>query len=112
MIVVYHNPGSSNTKECLEILETKKADYKAVKYDEELTSEKLTKIIKLLGVKPIEIVRKTEVLWQENFKNLKINDEQLVELLIEYPKLIEGPIIINGNKATIGKPPKKIIDLL
>lgn len=113
MIVIYHNPGSDRSNECLEILETKKADYKIVKYmDEPLTSEKLKKVLTLLGLKPKDIVRKKEKLWKENFKGLKISDDDLIDLLIEYPKLMERPIVINGDKAVIGKPPKKIIDLL
>ena len=113
MIVIYHNPGSPNSRECLEILETKKADYKVVKYlDEPLTVEKLTKVVKLLDLKPIEIVRQQEKIWKDNFKDMIINDDDLIELLIEYPTLIERPIVINGDKAVIGKPPKKIIDLL
>lgn len=113
MIVIYHNPGSNRSNECLEILETKKADYKVIKYmDEPLTSEKLKKVITLLKLKPIDIVRKHDALWIDNFKDLKINDDDLIELLIEYPKLMERPIIINGDKALIGKPPKKIIDII
>jgi len=113
MIVIYHNPGSPRSRECLEILETKKADYKVVKYmDEPLTSEKLGKVIRLLNLKPIDIVRKQERLWLENFESIKMSDTDLIDLLIEYPKLIERPIIINGDKAVIGKPPKKIIDII
>jgi len=113
MIVIYHNPGSPRSRECLEILETKKANYQVVKYlDETLTVEKLTKVIKLLAIKPLEIVRQQEKLWKDNFAGMKINDKELIELLIEYPTLIERPIVINGDKAVIGKPPKKIIDLL
>jgi len=112
MIVVYHNPGSGKTRERLEILETEKADSKAIKYAEEkLSAEKLQKIINILGIKPIEIIKKHQSLWKDNFEALKISDQDLIKLIIEYPKLIEEPIIINGKKATIGKPPKRIIDL-
>ena len=113
MIVIYHNPRCSKSRETLEILETKKADYKVIKYlDEILSEEKLGKIIKLLKIKPIELVRKNEAIWKENFKHLDFTDEELVKVMAKYPQLIERPIVINGDKATIGRPPKKILDII
>jgi len=113
MIVIYHNPRCSKSRETLEILETKKADYEIIKYlDVPLGEEKLAKIIKLLKIKPIELVRKNESIWKENFKNLEFTDEELIKVMAKYPKLIERPIVINGNKATIGRPPKKILDII
>ena len=113
MIVIYHNPRCSKSRETLEILETKKADYEVIKYlDVPLGEEKLSKIIKLLKIKPIELVRKNEAIWKENFKHLDFTDEELIQVMTKYPKLIERPIVINGNKATIGRPPKKILDII
>lgn len=113
MIVIYHNPRCSKSRETLAILETKKADYKVIKYlDVPIREEKLSKIIKLLKIKPIELVRKNESIWKENFKHLDFTDEELIQVMTKYPQLIERPIVINGNKATIGRPPKKILDII
>ena len=113
MIVIYHNPRCSKSRETLEILETKKADYKVIKYlDEPLTEVKLGKIIKILKIKPIELVRKNERIWKENFKNLDFTDEELIQVMAKYPQLIERPIVINDQKAVIGRPPKRILDIL
>jgi len=113
MIVIYHNPRCSKSRETLEILETKKADYKVIKYlDFPLSEEKLGKIIKLLKIRPVELIRKNESIWKENFKHLDFTDEELVQVMAKYPQLIERPIVINGNKAAIGRPPKKILDIL
>lgn len=113
MIVIYHNPRCRKSRETLEILETKKADYKVIKYlDEPLSEEKLGKIIKILNIKPIELVRKNESIWKENFKNLDFTDEELIQVMAKYPKLIERPIVINGDKAVIGRPPKRILDII
>ena len=75
MIVIYYNPKCSKSRETLEILETKKADYKVIKY-------------------------------------LDFTDEELIKVMAKYPKLIERPIVINGDKATIGRPPIKILDII
>ena len=113
MIVIYYNPKCSKSRETLEILETKKADYKVIKYlDLPLNEEKLAKIIKLLKIRPIELVRKNESIWKENFKHLDFTDEELIKVMAKYPKLIERPIVINGDKATIGRPPIKILDII
>ena len=113
MIIIYHNPMCSKSKESLEILETSKADHTVIKYmDQTLSGEKLGKIIKLLKIKPIELVRQEERLWAENFKELEFSDDELIDLMANYPILIERPIIINGDKAVIGRPPSKILDII
>ncbi len=113
MIIIYHNPRCSKSRETLEILETKKADYKVIKYiDEPLSAEKLKKIIKLLNIKPIELIRKNESIWKENFKGLEFTDDELIHVMAKYPKLIERPIVINDQKAIIGRPPKRILDII
>ncbi|HNQ27610.1 MAG TPA: arsenate reductase (glutaredoxin) [Aquaticitalea sp.] len=113
MIVIYHNPNCSKSRETLEILETSKADIQIIKYlDEPLKAEKLNKIIKILNVKPIELIRQKEPLWVKNFKHLDFTDQELVEVMATYPQLIERPIVINGNKAVIGRPPTRILDII
>ena len=113
MIVIYHNPRCRKSRDCIEILETKKADYKVIKYlDEHLSAEKLGKIIKILNIKPIELVRKNEKLWKERLSELSFTDEELIQVMAKYPILIERPIVINGDKAVIGRPPKRILDVL
>jgi arsenate reductase len=113
MIVIYHNPTCSKSRESLEILETTKEDIQIIKYlDEPLKSEKLAKIIKLLKIKPIELIRQNEVLWKDNFIELEFTDSELIDVMCKYPQLIERPIVINGDKAVIGRPPTKILDII
>jgi len=97
----------------LEILETQKEDYEVIKYMDELLSvEKLKELIKLLKIKPIELVRTNESIWKEKFKNSDLTDDELIAAMAKYPKLIERPIVIKANKAVIGRPPKKILEIL
>lgn len=115
MIVVYHNPDS---KKHLEVLETSKDKQQQIKYEEKpLDAEKLHKIINILQVKPIELIRTEDRVWRENFKHLidsghEFSDSDYVNIMIEYPGIIERPIVINGKKAVIGKPPKRILDIV
>lgn len=113
MTIIYHNPRCSKSREALEILETQKEDYEVIKYMDELLSvEKLKELIKLLKIKPIELVRTNESIWKEKFKNSDLTDDELIAAMAKYPMLIERPIVIKANKAVIGRPPKKILEIL
>lgn len=118
MIVIYHNPSSNDSNKCIEILETSKHNHHVIKYqDRPLDEEKLVKIIKLLKISPFQLIRKEDKLWIDKFKHLidsgiEFSNEELINIMISHPELIERPIIINGEKAIIGKPPKKIFDIL
>ncbi|MBD3862096.1 MAG: arsenate reductase [Olleya marilimosa] len=118
MIVIYHNPESSDSNACLKILETHKHDHEVIKYqDKPLDKIKLVKIINILNIRPEELIRKESKIWVENFKHLEddghiFNDDSLIDIMIEYQDLIERPIVINGEKAVIGKPAKRIFDII
>jgi len=109
MIKIYHNPRCRKSREGLQILEESGKDFEIVKYLENTpTKEELSDIIKLLGIKPIDLVRKNESIWKENYKNKQLSDNEIITAMIENPKLIERPIVVNKNKAIVGRPPENI----
>ena len=113
MIKIYHNNRCSKSRSGLELLEKSGKEYEIVKYLENVpTTKQLKDIIKLLAIKPIDLVRKNESIWKENYKSKDLNDAEIIAAMIENPKLIERPIIINGNKAVIGRPPELILDII
>ncbi|GAA3641027.1 arsenate reductase (glutaredoxin) [Flavivirga jejuensis] len=113
MIKIYHNNRCSKSRCGLEILEKSGKEFEIVKYLEDVPSYKeLQGLIALLGIKPIELVRKNEAIWKEKFKNKTLSDKAVITAMVENPKLIERPIIINGKKAIIGRPPEKILDII
>ncbi|OAD45033.1 arsenate reductase (glutaredoxin) [Polaribacter atrinae] len=113
MIKIYHNPRCSKSRQGLEILENSKKEFEIVKYLEEIPTEKeLTEIIKLLDITPFQLVRKTEKIWKENYKGKELSDSEIIKAMVANPKLIERPIIINNNKAVIGRPPENIISII
>ena len=84
-----------------------------VNYLENIPSKKeLEQIIKLLNISPLELVRKNEAIWKEKFKGKSLSDDDIIEAMVKYPKLIERPIVINENQATIGRPPSRILEIL
>jgi arsenate reductase len=113
MIEIYHNPRCGKSREGLNILQESGKDFKIIKYLEETPSiESLNKIINLLKIKPIELVRQNEKIWKEHFKNSNLSDDELIKIMVDNPILIERPIVINGNKAIVGRPPSKILEII
>ena len=113
MTKIYHNPRCSKSRQGLEILENSGKSFEIVKYlDDNLSAKALTEIVTLLGIKPIELVRKNEAIWKSDFKGRDLTDIEVIEAMVNNPKLIERPIVINGKKAVIGRPPSLISDIL
>ena len=113
MTTIYHNPRCSKSRQCLAILENKKEDLEIIKYlDTPITTEKLTEIIALLEIQPIDLVRKNEAIWKQEYKRKQITDTELIQIMCKNPKLIERPIVLKNGKAIIGRPPEKVIDIL
>jgi arsenate reductase len=113
MIKIYHNNRCSKSRQGLQILEESGKEFRIVKYlDTTPTVKEIKEIISLLGISPIELVRKNEIIWKENYKSKTLSDDEIIEAMVNNPKLIERPIIINGNKAVIGRPPEGILDII
>lgn len=113
MIKIYHNPRCRKSREGLQILEDSKHDFEVVLYLENTPSkEELKSVIKKLDIAPIDLIRKGEKDWKDHFKGKTLTDEEAIEAMLNYPKLIERPIVIKNDKAVIGRPPEKIKELL
>ncbi|WP_339660161.1 arsenate reductase (glutaredoxin) [uncultured Polaribacter sp.] len=113
MIKIYHNPRCSKSRQGIEVLENSGKEFKIIKYLDAVPSEKeLTEIIKLLNIAPIDLVRKNESIWKENYKGKELSDKEIILAMIQNPKLIERPIIINTNKAVIGRPSENILTII
>lgn len=109
MIKIYHNPRCTKSREGLGILEESGKDFEVIKYLEDIpTKKELKEIINLLGIKPEQLVRKNEAIWKDNFKGKSLSDSEILNAMISHPKLIERPIVINKDKAVIGRPPENI----
>lgn len=113
MVQIYHNPRCSKSREGLSILEESGKEFEIIDYMKTSFSEKdLIELIKKLNVNPIDLVRKNEEIWKQNFMDKKLNDQQIMKAMVQNPQLIERPIVINGNKAVVGRPPVLIKDIL
>ncbi len=113
MTKIYHNPRCRKSREGLEILENSGKEFEVVKYLEDIPSkEELRNILTCLGITAENLVRKNEAIWKENYRGKILSEEDILNAMILHPKLIERPIVINGNKAIIGRPPERIRTIL
>ena len=112
--IIYHNPRCSKSRQTLDLLNEKGCEPKIFLYlEEELTSRDLKGVLQKLNMEPRDLLRKGEEEYKKNnLSNDKLNNEDLINFMIKYPKLIERPIVIKENKAVLGRPPENALKLI
>ncbi|CAM3014885.1 arsenate reductase (glutaredoxin) [Flavobacterium frigoris] len=113
MIQIYHNPRCGKSRNCVAFIEEAGKEYEIIEYlKNPPTKDELLALLKKLNIKPLELIRQKEKIWADNFKNLKMTDEEIIKAMVENPILIERPIVIKRDKAIIGRELDKITDFL
>jgi arsenate reductase len=112
-VQILHNPRCGKSREALKLLQDEGCNIKIIDYLKNIpTKKELTDILTKLGLQAFDIVRKKESIYLEKFKTKTFTNDEWLQLLIENPILIERPIVIDGYKAVIGRPPELVIDLV
>lgn len=110
---IYHNPRCRKSRETLQIIEQSGREVEIIEYLNKPPSfDELKEITQLLGLKPYDLLRRGEEVFKEKFKGKELTDEQWIEAMISYPKLMERPIVVQGKKAILGRPPENVKELL
>ncbi len=113
MVKIYHNPRCTKSRQALQLLEEKGVEHEVVKYmDDALTPAELKTVLNKLGMNASELIRKNEQIWKDEFKDKEMDEEELILAMIEYPKLMERPIVENGDQAVVGRPTEKVLEVL
>ncbi|MDF2074205.1 arsenate reductase (glutaredoxin) [Pseudomonas mendocina] len=113
-LTLYHNPRCSKSRGALELLEARGVQPNVVRYLETPPSaSELESLLGKLGITARDLLRTGE----DEYKTLGLSDTslseaQLIEAMVKHPKLIERPILIAGDKAVVGRPPEKVLELL
>lgn len=113
-VEIYHNPRCSKSRTTLALLEEQNITPDVRLYLESPpTFTELTDIISQLSITPRELLRKGEAEYKDNnLSDKSLTDQQIVNLMVEYPRLIERPIVITNGKARIGRPPESVLEIL
>jgi len=110
---IYHNPRCSKSRETLKIIEKAGEEVEIIEYLKIVFTEKeLTDLVAKLGIPAEKLVRKGEAIFKEKFKGKTLTDEEWIKAMIEFPKLIERPIVVKDNQAVLGRPPENVEVLL
>jgi arsenate reductase (glutaredoxin) len=113
-VTIYHNPRCSKSRQALQILQDQGIEPEVVEYLKTPPDRPILEhVLKLLGMGPRELMRKNE----PEYKKAGLDDEllshdELISALLQYPILIERPIVIAKDKAIIGRPPEKVLEIL
>ena len=106
MVQIYHNPKCSKSRAGLEYLKTKAGvEFEIIDYLKTgITAETIRQILQRLNVKPIELLRTQESYFKERLKGKIFSDEEWIQIIVENPKLLKRPIIVNKYKAVWADP--------
>ena len=112
---IYHNPRCSKSRQTLALLEEKGESPEIIEYLKTPPREvELETLCKALDLSPLELIRVKETLFKELdlSKKDQRSDAEWIQIMAENPKLIERPIVINGENAALGRPPENILEIL
>ena len=112
--VLYHNPRWGKSRKAVLLLEQNNIDFKIVEYlKNPLSVDEIFTISEKLDKRPKDFIRRLEGDFKENNIISHIDDDKMLALSIEkFPKIMERPIFVNGNKAIIGRPPENVLSIL
>lgn len=113
MIQIYHNNRCTKSRQALQELEISGKDFEVIYYLETPPNvSELKELIRKLGIKPLELIRKTEKIFIENYKGKSLSDEEWIAAMMEHPILIERPVVVSEGRAVIARPTERIKELL
>ena len=113
-LTLYHNPRCSKSRGALELLEARGLAPTVVHYLETPPSAaELRALLAKLGLSARQLLRSGEDEYQAlNLADASLSETQLIDAMVAHPKLIERPILVAGDKAVVGRPPEKVLEIL
>lgn len=113
-ITVYEKPTCTKCREMDKFLRERGVDFSKVNYYiEPLNKKKLTDLVRKMNISPRDLLRKSEPIYKQlGLATDKFSDAELISLMVEYPDLMQRPIIERGDKAVLGRPTENVQELL
>lgn len=113
-VVIYHNPRCSKSRQTLELLKQNNVEPVVVEYlKTPLNKEQIVSLLTKLNLTVTDIMRSKESEYKElGLHNEDVTDQQRLDAIVSTPKLLERPIVVNGDRAAIGRPPENVLAIL
>jgi arsenate reductase len=113
MATIYHNPRCAKSRQTLALLQTKGIDPDIILYLEHPpTRSLLVQLIEQLGIRAEQLVRKSETEFKEHYADRELSEDDFIDAMLCYPKLIERPIVVIDKRAVLGRPPENVLALI
>jgi len=108
---IYHNPRCSKSRCAVDWLKEKNLEFEVIEYlKNPLSKSEIQAILTQLGITASELVRKSEEEYTTYIKNNTLSQDEILELMVQFPKLIERPIVIGDGVAVVARPIEKLIE--
>lgn len=108
---IYHNNRCSKSRQCLALMPTEGIEI--IDYIKNpMSKDELSALIAKIGISPMQLIRKGEPVWKENYKGKDLSDAELIEAMVSNPKLIERPIVETEDNAVVCRPPELVLELM
>jgi arsenate reductase len=113
-LVVYEKPTCTTCRKLVKLLNERGVDFERLDYFiDPIPRAKLQELLGKMGMAPRDLLRKREKKYKElGMNNPGLSDEAILEALVEHPELIERPIIERGDRAVLGRPVERVLELL
>lgn len=110
---IYHNPRCSKSRETLSLLQTRGIEPEIVEYlKDPPDADEIRELLRKLDVPVADIVRTGETAFRESGLALESPPDDLIELIVAHPSVLQRPIVVVGNQARIGRPPEQVLELI
>ena len=110
---IYHNPRCRKSRETLQLLDEHNIAPSVILYlEDHLSASDIKDLLKKLDISAAELIRKGEAIYKEKYRGRNLTEQEWIDAMVRYPKLIERPIVVKGQKAVIGRPPSSVLSLI
>ena len=110
---IYHNPRCRKSRETLDIIKQTGVEPEIVEFlIEPICFFLLKEVLGMLNMEAKDLIRKGEAIFKEKYKGKELSEDQWIKAMVEHPKLMERPIVVEGNKAVLGRPPENVKELI
>lgn len=113
-VVIYHNPYCSKSRATLVLLRENGIEPQIIEYlVNPPDAAELKNILDMLGIKAHELLRKGEADYKQlNLSDPALGQDAIIEAMLEHPRLIERPVVVNNGRAAVGRPPELVLEII
>ncbi len=109
----HHGTRCSKSRDSFKLLSENGESFETIEYlKTPLNGQDIAELLGMLNIPAKALIRKGEQDFKDHFKGKELSESEWIEAMVKYPKLIERPIVVKGNRAVIGRPIENVVDLI